>query len=371
MRLAAPLLDAEELEEVGSILETGFLTQGPKAAEFENEVSSFVEVPYAVATSSCTTALHLALVSLGVGAGDEVVIPDFTFPATANAVLQIGARPVVVDIDVSTYNIDVEQVDSVISARTKAIMPVHAFGLCADMDPLVEISRSHAIPVVEDAACALGASYKGRMAGSLGDVACLSFHPRKVVTTGEGGMLLTSDPETFEKARLLSTHGGQREDLYMSFIAAGFNYRLSDVHAAIGVAQMRKLTRILERRRELALAYSRLLEAVLDVSVPIEPREQVHAFQSYVVLLADSIDRDEVIREMRKEGIETTLGTYSLSLQPYFAHVRGKDARRMPNSARAFRQSLSLPLHPGMTQSDVVKVVVALLRAIRLQGFAA
>ncbi|GMA90000.1 hypothetical protein GCM10025869_05290 [Homoserinibacter gongjuensis] len=259
MRLNVPLLGSEEAEAVADVLATGYLTQGAKAAEFERLVSELVGVPHGFATSSATTGLHLALVALGVGPGDEVVIPDFSFPATANVIVQQGATPVFCDIRLDDFGLDAAALDAAIGPRTKAIMPVHAFGLVADMGPIMEIARRRGVPVVEDAACALGAIYHGRQAGSLGDAGVFSFHPRKVITTAEGGMVTTSSDQLAERLRILRSHGAVRGEHYMSFVDAGFNYRLSDIHAAIGVVQMRKLDAILSGRRALADEYAERL----------------------------------------------------------------------------------------------------------------
>ncbi|MGW9629796.1 DegT/DnrJ/EryC1/StrS family aminotransferase [Agromyces sp. NPDC055520] len=364
MRLNVPLLGDEELAGVAGVLESGFLTQGPRAAEFERRVAAQVGAKHAFAVSSATTGLHLALHALGVGPGDEVVIPDFSFPATANAVVQLGATPKFVDIDIDTFNIDAELIDAAVTERTRAIMPVHAFGLVAEMDAINEVAARHGLPVIEDAACALTGSYKGRQAGSLGTAGVFSFHPRKIITTGEGGMITTDDAELAKRIQVLRTHGAVRGDLFMEFIDAGFNYRLSDVHAAIGVAQMAKLEEIFERRQTLSTRLSELLRSVDGVRVPIVPEHVVHSFQSYVVLLDDQIDRDAVIVEMRRREVETTLGTYSMHLQPYFAGRFGIDDGALPQATRAHHQALTLPLYPQLGDDDLVAIVDALTASI-------
>jgi perosamine synthetase len=363
MRLNEPVLGPEELAAVGEVLESGFLTQGPKAAEFERAVMAVCGSSYAFAASSCTTALHLGLVALGVGPGDEVVVPDYTFPATANVVVQQGALPVVADIDDVGFGMRADSLESVITERTKAIMPVHAFGLSADMDPIMAVAARAGVPVVEDAACALGGSYRGRACGSIGTLGAFSFHPRKIITTGEGGMVTTDDAELADRMSVLRTHGARRADHYLRFEAAGFNYRLSDVHAAIGIVQMTRLDGILARRRALAEGLTARL-AGLPVRTPLEPDYARHTFQSYVVLLEPSVDRDAVIVRMREMGVETTLGTYSLQAQPYFQQVPSAMRTTASTSADVNRRALTLPLHERLTETDLDVVADSLAQAV-------
>ena len=355
--LARPLVGDEELEEIRAVLESGQLSQGPKVAEFESMVAELTGARFAFATTSCTTALHLALVALGIGPGDEVLVPDFTFPATANVVVQQGAVPVLVDIDPQTYNVDPDDLARHISPRTRAVIPVDLFGLAADMDPVAELAVDHGLAVVEDAACALGATYYGRPCGSLGDVGCFSFHPRKVVTTGEGGMVVTDREDLAERLQLLRSHGGVRRDDRFTFEEAGFNYRLSDVQAALGTAQMRRLPELIGQRRRLA---ARLREELTDVpgfTVPPEPRWGGHVYQAFVGLVDPDVDRDDVIAGLRARGLEATLGTYALHAQPFFRRTFGYTPGALPGSHAAFLRSVALPLFPQMAEVDVDALV--------------
>lgn len=364
MRLNVPTLDDAELAAVGEVLASGMLTQGAQAARLEQLMCELTGARRAAAVSSATTGLHLALVGLGVEPGSEVVMPAFSFPATANVVVQQGAVPVFVDIDPVTYNLRPDLLEEAITSRTAAIMPVHAFGLCADMDPITKVATAHGLPVIEDAACAVGGVYHGRAAGSLGTAGVFSFHPRKIVTTGEGGMITTSDDALADRVDLLRAHGGRRGELFMEFVEAGFNYRLSDVHAAIGVVQMGKLAHILSERRRLADELSQRVGSIEGVTAPSAPAGVEPTYQSYVVDLADDVDRDGVIRSTRAAGVETTLGTYGMHLQPYYVERMGDTAEELAGATRAHHQTLTLPLYPGLTSGDLDEIAEVLTAAV-------
>lgn len=353
IRLCVPYTGNEELEAIAEVLSSGYLSQGEKVVEFEKLVAEYIGAKYAFATSSCTTALHLSLVALGIGPGDEVLVPDFTFPATANVVVQQHALPILVDIDLDTFTIDIEDLRSKISDKTKAVIPVHAFGLVADMDPIQQLSKKHGFAVIEDAACALGAQYKGAQCGTIGDVGCFSFHPRKSITTGEGGMITTNSDDLASKISLLRSHGGIRQEGRFSFEDAGFNYRLSEIHGAMGIQQMNKFERILALKRKLAISLSEQLGCIENCAPPKQPNYAQHTYQSYVVLLDDDVERDRVIRRMYEKGIETTIGTYALHLQPYFARQYNYLPGEIANSRNAYNRSLTLPLYAGLKTAEI------------------
>jgi len=365
IRLTIPQTDEHELRQIASVLESGYLTQGPKTAEFEKRVADLIGCRFAFAMSSCTTALHLALVVLGIQPGDEVLVADYTFPATANVVAQIGARPVLVDIALDTFTMDPSDLARKITPRAKAILPVDAFGCSADYDPILKIAASHGLPVVEDAATTIGANYFERFCGNLTTLGCFSFHPRKVITTGEGGMIATSDEELAEKIKLLRSHGGVKKGNHFQYEAAGFNYRLSDLQSAVGVAQMDKLPAIIARRRELASGLTARLAALPGLRLPSEPEWGGHIYQSYVVLLDASLDRDRIVEAMKTRGVETTIGTYALHDQPFFQRQYGYQAGQLPNSHAAFTRSLTLPLYPQMTDADLDTIADALRESLR------
>lgn len=365
LRLNLPFTGQEELEEVRSVLASGYLTQGPKVVEFEKAVQNVVDSRYAFAMSSATTALHLSLVALEIKPGDEVLVSDFTFPASGNVIVQQGARPVLVDSCLDTYAMDPTDLEKRITPKSKAIMVVHPFGLSADMAAINKIAHKYNLPIIEDAACALGASYKGKACGTMGNLGCFSFHPRKSVTTGEGGMIVTNDESLAAKIAVLRSHGGVRQQFYMRFDEAGFNYRLSDILAAVGVAQMKKLEWMINGKRQLAQLLKEQLTMIEGVTLPIEPDDCYHTYQSFVVMLADNIDRDQVIAAMRRRNVETTLGTYAIHAQPFYAKTYGYAPGDLPQSYRIYKQSLTLPLYPQMSTGDVEQVVVALVDSLQ------
>lgn len=362
--LALPETDEDELAEIADVLRSGYLTQGPKVVELERGIASLVGAEHAFATTSATTALHLSLAALGIGPDDEVLVPDYTFPATANVVVQLGARPVLVDIDSRTFSIDPADAERRITSRTRAIMPVHPFGLSADMDAVCALADAYRLPIVEDAACALATTYRGRPVGAIGTLGCFSFHPRKSITTGEGGMVVTNDAELAARIAILRNHGGIRTEGRYRFEEAGYNYRLSDILAAVGVAQLRKLASIIERRRGVAAAYTAELDGMAGIRPPWEPEWAGHVFQSYVTTLDEDVDRDAVIRYMAGHGIETTLGTYALHAEPYFRRTFGHSEGDLPASWAAYGRSLTLPLYPQMTEAAIRRTLHTLADAI-------
>lgn len=345
-----------------AVFDSGILTSGPQVAAFEAAVAARVGTTHALSTTSATTALHLALVALGIGPGDEVLVSDFTFPASGNAIAQLGATPVLVDCSADSFALDPADAAAKVTAATKAVMVVHPFGQPADLPAIASIADARGLAIVEDAACAIGSSIDGRPCGSQ-FVGCFSFHPRKVVTTGEGGAITTSDDGLADRLRLLRNHGGAPAALGLEFLEHGYNYRLGEVPAAIGLAQLARLDEILADRRRTALRYDELLGPVAGVEVRREPRGQRWSFQSYVVQLDADISRDDVVRLLRTRGIETTLGTYAMHAHPAFARY-GYRPGDLPHSLRAQRSSLTLPLVPRMSEAQVESVCAALAVAV-------
>jgi dTDP-4-amino-4,6-dideoxygalactose transaminase len=355
--LARPSFDGEELKEITEVLDSGWVSQGEKCREFEKLVSSYVGSKHAVAVSNCTSALHLALLSIGIKADDEVLVADYTFPATGHAVLYCGAKPVFVDVSMLTYNMDIAQIESKITERTKAIIPVHTFGQPTCMNEIMKIAKEHDLKVIEDAACSIGAKCDGKFAGAIGDVGCYSFHARKGITTGEGGMAVTNDDEIAEKIRSLSAFGTasawdrekEKAPSVPIFSTIGYNYKMSDITAAVGVAQMRKIDAIIQKKRMVAKNWNDFFSGWSPLIVPYVAKNVTHVYQSYVVLLDSRIDRDELIVDARANGIQTQIGTYALHDQP----VYGSKTMYCPSSSYLSKHSLALPIYADLTADDI------------------
>ncbi len=342
VRLAWPDVGAEEAEAVAAVLATGQLTVGPKVSELEGLLAAACEVEHAVAVSSGTAALHLAVLALGLEPGDEVIVPAYTFPATANVVALAGLTPVLVDVDPVTMNIDPERVE--LGRRTKAIVAVHLFGRPARLDELPPAT------LVEDAAGALGARRGGRACGGLGRLGCLSFHPRKIVTTGEGGAVTTDDAGFADAVRQLRHHGWKPPG-FADMPVAGLNYRLSDVLCAVGIPQLRRLEELLTARERVAAGYAERL-AELPVVLPAADEGDRHGWQAYVIQIDG---RDDVLAALRSRGIEAQIGTYALHRLSAYA-----DQGPFPGADHAFERALALPFHTRLTESDLDRVAEAL-----------
>ncbi|MDQ3992078.1 MAG: DegT/DnrJ/EryC1/StrS family aminotransferase [Actinomycetota bacterium] len=348
IRLAWPDVGDAEAGAVAEVLATGRLTMGPKVPEFEAELARACGTEHAVAVSSGTAALHLAVLALGIGEGDEVIVPAYTFPATANVVALSGARPVLVDIDARTMNVDVERVAAAVTPRTRAVLAVHLFGRPVDWEQL-EAAVPERVALLEDAAGALGARRRGRPCGALGMLGCLSFHPRKVVTTGEGGAVVTSDAEIADAIRRLRHHGWQPPDL-RDLPRPGLNYRLSDILCAVGLPQVRRLDELLARRARIAAGYEQRLAGV--VATPRSDDGDVHGWQAYVVQLEP---RDEALTALRRAGVEAQIGTYALHRLGAYA-----DHGPFPGADAAYERALALPLHARLTDADQDRIADAL-----------
>lgn len=370
--ISLPCTGDEEWQAVREPLVSGWLTQGPRVSEFEKAFAVRHDVPHALATTSCTTGLHLILAAMGIGPGDEVIVPAFTWVATANVVVYCGATPVFADVDRRTNNIDPAGIASRITPRTKAVIAVHLFGLCADMDALRAVIPSH-VPIIEDAACAAGASYKGRSAGSLGLAAAFSFHPRKSITTGEGGMVTTNDEKLASMADMLRNHGasiseeqrhkGPRPYLLPEFNLLGFNYRMTDLQGAVGLVQLSKLDQFIEERAQWAAFYT---ESLADIDWLLPPQTQKdcrHAWQAYVLYVNPEkapLLRNEIMEYLQSKGISTRPGTHAVHMLGFYAQRFSLKPEDFPAARDCNDQTMAIPLHNRMAKEDFEYVVDAL-----------
>lgn len=375
--IALPLLGDEEAEAAREAVLSGWVSQGPQVAAFERDFATLVGAPHACAVSNCTTALHLALVALDVGPGDEVITVSHSFIATANCVRYCGATPVFVDIDPDTYNIDPERVAEAITSRTRAIIAVHQMGMPCDLVALVAIADRHGIALIEDAACAAGSQIRAnggwdRIGKPHGRIACFSFHPRKVITTGEGGMLTTSDPELDRKFKLLRQHGmsvpdtvrhGSPQVIFEDYLAVGFNYRMTDIQAAVGRKQLTKLSDIVARRRTLAARYVELLGNVEGLSLPFEPEWARSNWQSYCVRLSSKLDQRTVMQKLLDRGIATRRGIMCSHREPPYSN--DKQRYDLRQSELAQDRAILLPIYAQMSDDDQLRVADAVRTELR------
>jgi perosamine synthetase len=379
--ITKPVFGEEELRAVQLPLESGWVVQGPHVAEFERLFAEYVGAGHAAAASSCSTALHLAVRALGVAGGDEVIVPAFTWVSTANVVEYEGGRPVFCDVDLETFNIDVAQLDSLVTERTVGIVPVHLFGLCANMGAVLELAQRRGLWVLEDAACAFGSRWNGRHAGTLGDAAAFSFHPRKSITTGEGGMITTERSELDSLVRSLRDHGASRSDLDRhessgSFLLSdypriGFNYRMTDIQGALGVAQMGRAADVVAARQRVAAVYDELLAPLEWLRAPVVPDGYEHGYQSYVCLFAPdeptlanlaglNATRNRIMTALEEQGIATRQGTHAAALQKVYRDRYGIRDEDFPRAAIADRLTIALPLYPQLTRDVQQRVVTSL-----------
>ena len=368
--LGQPTVGAEELAQVQRVFESGWLSgAGPTCQAFERRFTEVSGVAHTIATSNCGSALHLAQLALGVRPGDEVIVGDYTFPATGHSVMWSGATPVFADVREDIWSVDPEAVEASVTERTVGIIAVDPFGQPADYDELRAIADKHGLWLVEDAACAAGASYKGRPAGSLADVACFSFHGRKGITAGEGGALSTDNAEWADRARKLHTYGiapalsreGAATLPVPQFDDLGYNYRMSDVQAGIMLAQLDRLTTLVDNRRAVAAEYAQLMGDLEQVVLPVEAPERVHPYQSYVIGIHPSLDRGTVALELRARGIGCNFGTYASHLQPLYG-----DQKPLPVSAELFARHLAIPMHANLTQDEVQRVADTVREVVSL-----
>jgi dTDP-4-amino-4,6-dideoxygalactose transaminase len=351
IKLSKPWIPEQAFDDVKAVLESGNLVQGVFVKRLEDEAAAYLGVRHAIAVSSATAALHLALMALEIGPGDEVIVPAFTFPATANVVEVMGASVRLVDIRPDDCCIHEELIEAHITPFTKAIMPVHEFGQSADIDTIAMIAERHNLNIIDDAACAFGAVYKGKKAGTTGLIGCYSLHPRKAITTGEGGFVVTNDDEHAEMLRSLRNHGIVTRDGKVDFLYAGLNYRMTDFQAAVGCSQLYAADSLNAYRRRIAAIYS---EALM----------QNHVYQTYHIVLPHSVDRDALIVKLKENGIETNYGAYALNALTYYREKYGYKDSDCPGAYRAYKHGLALPMGNHISEDDARFVAAAVLKMI-------
>ncbi len=370
--ISLPSMGQDEWEALKEPVFSGWITQGPKVSEFETIFAERHQVKHALAVSNCTTALHLALVALGIKEGDEVLVPAFTWVSTANAVMYCNATPVFVDIDPVTFNINPEEIVKKLTPKTKAIIPVHLFGLCADIDAIKRIAPH--LKIVEDGACAAGSALDGKPAGSLGDIGCFSFHPRKSVTTGEGGMLTTNDDQLAGIMNKLRNHGasiseeqrhkGPKPYILPEFDMVGFNYRMTDLQGALGVVQLKKLDMFIAERNEWANYYHEKLSSIPWLRTPRYDERFTHGWQSYVLFVDETkspIKRNDLMEYLQQKGISTRPGTHAVHMLGFYKNHFQIAPLDFPGAFAANEYSMSIPLHNKMVKEDYEYVVEALI----------
>jgi len=373
---ALPHITQAEIDEVVDTLRSGWLTTGPRTKRFEREFAERVDAPHALAVNSATAAMHLALDAIGLQPGDEVIVPVYTFTATAEVVVYFSARPVLVDVDPVTCNLDPAQLERHITPRTRAIMVVHIAGLPAEMDAILAIARAHHLAVIEDAAHAFPAQYKGRMIGSIADLTAFSFYATKTLSTGEGGMLTTANPEYAERAAMMALHGISRDawkrhsaevSWYYEVLQAGYKYNMTDLAAAIGLHQLARSEWLLERRRAIAQRYTEAFSQWPEVETPADPAHAEHAWHLYILRLRLerlTITRDAFIQALKQARIGTSVHFIPLHLHPFYRDTYQLLPNDYPSALQSYQRAISLPIYPGMTDEDVEDVVAAVEQII-------
>lgn len=357
-----PYITQEDVNAVTEAIKNKRLSQGKYVDKFEQEFANYLGCKYAIAVMNGTAALHLAVLAIDIKPGDEIIVPSFTFAATVNCVLYANAKPVFVDIDPNTYNIDPERVEEAISVKTKAIIPMHYAGQTANMDAIQEIAEKYDLYVIEDAAEAHGATYKNQMAGTMGDIGCFSFYPNKSMTTGEGGMIVTDNEQKAERAHLLRNHG---QSSRYHHVTIGYNYRMTDLQAALGISQLKKLDWILQKKQEAADYYRELLSEANCVKTPYVMPHAVHTYMFYTIKLVGKQERDRVMQHLNRNRIETRIAFPPIHLQPPYKALYGDEEASLSITEECANKVLSLPIFPHILRVDQEFIVKTMLEEIK------
>ncbi len=358
IKLSKPYIPDTAIEEVVKVLKTGNLVQGEYVKKFEADLCDYLQVKNAIVVSSGTAALHLTLIALDIKEGDEVILPAFTYPATANVVEIVGAKTVLVDINLDDFCIDTTQIEKIITPRTKAIIPVHEFGQAAKIDEIVRIAKKHNLFVIEDAACALGTEFKSKKVGTFGEVGCFSFHPRKAITTGEGGAIITDNDTLANKLRSLRNHGiDKTTEIKFDFIYAGLNYRMTDFQAALGLAQLNIIEEIIAKRIDIAKLYDTQLEDIKWLKTPGKFTDRRMVYQTYHILVNESIDRDQLISYLKNNDVETNYGAYALNSLSYYKEKYKLNDDDCKIAYQSYKYGIALPLSYEINDDDINYIV--------------
>lgn len=363
IKLSKPYITDQCISNVIEVLRSGNLVQGQFVNQLENDVKSYLGVKHAFAVSSGTAALHLALIALGIGPGDEVIVPAFTFPATANVVELVGATTVLVDINLDDFCIDTSKIEQAITPKTKAIMPVHEFGQAAKMDDIVQLAQKYNLNIVEDAACALGAEFGSKKVGTFGELGCFSLHPRKAITSGEGGIVVTDDDTFAEKIAMYRNHGIVYKDSKLDFEVAGLNYRLTDFQAALCIPQLEMLTKLIECRIKQANLYNDFLGCISNIKTPVVFDNRKMVFQTYHILLSEDINQDLLMAILKEHEIEVNFGAQALNALKYYSNKYSYKYSDFPNAFRTRVQGLALPLGMHLNDADI-KYISATIKKV-------
>ncbi len=364
IKLAKPYIPEEAIEKASELIRSGNLVQGEYVRQLEDQLEKFLDVPYATVVSSGTAALHLSLIAAGIGPGDEVIIPAFTFPATANVVEIVGAKPVFADINPGDFCINTSLIKEKITEKTRAVMPVHEFGQAARLKDLTYLCKQHDLIMIEDAACALGTEFNNGKAGCFGRFGCFSLHPRKAITTGEGGVVVTHNKEDAKKIERLRNHGIDLQDGMIDFVTPGFNYRMTNFQAVLGVYQMMEIDKIIDHRIRQAKKYNELLQDEKLITCPENYPERKNVFQTYHIILENSIDRDKLKNDLKDKGIETNLGAQALHCLSYYKNKYQFHNDDFPVAYNAYTQGLALPLGFHVSEQDQKYIVETIKRLL-------
>jgi len=365
--LMVPSLQEEDIQAAVRVMRSGMLVQGKEVETLEKKIEAKLGVKYAIAASNGTATLHMALVAMGIGQGDEVIVPAFSYIATANVVELVGAKPVFADIELNDFNISIDEIIKNITPKTRAIIPVHEFGLACDISEIQKIAKDYNLFIIEDAACALGAHQNSIFAGNFGHFGSFSFHPRKAITSGEGGILTTNDEQLAEKIRILRNHGIQYQNGKMEFVEAGFNYRMTDFQAAMVGSEMDRLDEIILAKQVLAETYCQQLVHPM-VKLPTIPQSRNHTWQTFHILLDEGINRDQIIDDMKKQGVGVNYGAQCIPEQIFYKNKYQLNSKLLfPNAYSSYRQGLALPLYERLQKDDILRIINSLHNSLSNQ----